>query len=67
MAEAIRTEESDPDDWLRLEVTFQDLWHAHWALWQLGTGAEALSPPALRTSLYVRTKVIADRYQDSAP
>lgn len=67
MAEAIRAEEPDPDNWLRLEVTFQDLWHAQWALWQLGTSAEALSPHALRTSLYERAKVIVDRYQDSAP
>lgn len=67
MAEAVRAEAPGSDDWLHLEVTFQDLWHAQWALWQLGTGAEALSPQDLRTSLYERAIVIVDRYQDSAP
>ena len=50
--------------WLRLEVTFQDLWHAEWALWQLGTAAEALAPEELRTSLHHRAAALADRYCD---
>lgn len=43
---AVRAEvpESDGDGWLRLEVTFQDMRHAQWALWQLGTDGEALAP-----------------------
>jgi hypothetical protein len=41
---AIRTEETDVDGWLRLEVTFQDSRHAEWALWRLATDAEALAP-----------------------
>jgi predicted DNA-binding transcriptional regulator YafY len=65
-AVAVRAEEPDADGWLRLEVTFQDLWHAEWALWQLGTNAEALSPRSLRTSLRDRAAAIAARYEESA-
>lgn len=39
-AVAVRAEEPDDDGWLRLEVTFQDAWHAEWALWQFSTDAE---------------------------
>ncbi len=47
-AVAVRAEEPEADGWLRLEVTFQDSWHAEWALWQLGPDAEALAPQSLR-------------------
>lgn len=60
---AVRVEEPDEEGWLRLEVTFQDLRHAVWALWQLGAGAEALSPQSLRTSLHDRATAIANRYE----
>ena len=63
---AVRTEEPDADGWLRLEVTFQDSRHAEWALWQLGTDAEALAPPSLRTSLRDRAAAIATRYGESS-
>ena len=66
MAEAVRAEEPEPDGLLRLEVTFQDLWHAEWALWQLGTNAEALAPPELRASLHARADAVADRYRGTA-
>lgn len=59
---AVRAEEPDADGWLRLEVTFQDARHAEWALWQLGTDAEALAPQSLRTSLRNRAAAIATRY-----
>lgn len=61
---AILAEEADEDGWLRLEVTFQDSRHAEWALWQLSTDAEALSPPSLRTALRDRADAIATRYGD---
>jgi predicted DNA-binding transcriptional regulator YafY len=61
-AVAVRAAAPDTDGWLRLEVTFQDLWHAEWALWQLGTDAEALTPQALRTALRDRAAAIAARY-----
>ncbi|WP_067864432.1 helix-turn-helix transcriptional regulator [Nocardia shimofusensis] len=60
----IRTEELDAEGRLRLEVTFQDSRHAEWALWQLGTDAEALAPLSLRTSLRERATAIADRYRE---
>ncbi len=60
---AVRAEETDPDGWLRLEVTFQDRRHAEWALWQLATNAEALAPQSLRTALRDRAAAIAARYE----
>ncbi|MFH9819307.1 helix-turn-helix transcriptional regulator [Streptomyces sp. NPDC017230] len=62
---AVRAEEPDEDGWLRLEATFQDSRHAEWALWQLGTDAEALAPRSLRASLRDRAAAIAARYGDS--
>jgi predicted DNA-binding transcriptional regulator YafY len=61
-AVAVRAEEPDADGWLRLEVTFQDAWHAEWALWQLGMGAEALAPESLRAALRGRAAALAARY-----
>ncbi|MGW7684795.1 helix-turn-helix transcriptional regulator [Kribbella sp. NPDC054772] len=63
-AVAVRAEEPDTDGWLRLEVTFQDAWHAEWALWQLGTSAEAVAPQSLRTALHQRAAAMATRYAD---
>ncbi|MFJ7334265.1 helix-turn-helix transcriptional regulator [Streptomyces sp. NPDC101110] len=63
-AVAVRATERDPDGRLRLEVTFEDLRHAEWALWQLGTDAEALSPPALRIRLRDRAAEMAARYAE---
>ncbi|MFJ5776384.1 helix-turn-helix transcriptional regulator [Streptomyces sp. NPDC093094] len=62
---AVLAEVPDADGWLRLEVTFQDSRHAEWALWQLGTDAEALAPQSLRTSLRSRAAAIAARYDDT--
>ncbi|MFJ3922243.1 helix-turn-helix transcriptional regulator [Streptomyces sp. NPDC090022] len=61
---AVRAEEPDADGRLRLEVTFQDVRHAEWALWQLGMDAEALTPRSLRASLRERAAALAARYQD---
>ncbi|MFD7396902.1 helix-turn-helix transcriptional regulator [Streptomyces virginiae] len=61
---AVRAEEPDPDGRLRLELTFQDSRHAEWALWQLGTDAEALAPQSLRTSLRDRAAAFAARYAE---
>ncbi|WP_410671614.1 helix-turn-helix transcriptional regulator [Amycolatopsis sp. cmx-4-68] len=65
-AVAVRAAEPGADGWLRVEVTFQDLRHAEWALWQLGPDVEALGPAALRTSLRDRATAIATRYGDPA-
>ncbi|HEU4328974.1 MAG TPA: WYL domain-containing protein [Roseiflexaceae bacterium] len=59
---AVHAEEADSDGWLRLEVTFQDARHAEWALWQLATDAEALTPQWLRNSLRSRAAALAVRY-----
>ncbi|MGW7068182.1 helix-turn-helix transcriptional regulator [Streptomyces sp. NPDC054855] len=64
---AVRAEEPEAGGWLRLEVTFQDSRHAEWALWQLGTDAEALSPKSLRIALRDRAATIADRYAGPPP
>ncbi len=58
----VRTEEPGEDGWLTAEATFQDAWHAEWALWQLATNAEALAPRWLRTTLRDRAAAIATRY-----
>lgn len=62
---AVRSEEVDSYGWIRLEVTFQDARHAEWALWQLGTDAEALAPQWLRTALRDRAVAIATCYEAS--
>ncbi|GAB7038029.1 MULTISPECIES: helix-turn-helix transcriptional regulator [Catenuloplanes] len=62
-AVAVRAELPGPDGWPHLELTYQDAWHAEWALWQFGTHAEALSPPSLRTALHTRATTIASRYE----
>jgi predicted DNA-binding transcriptional regulator YafY len=63
---AVRAEEADADGWLSLEVTFQDPRHAEWALWQLATNAEAVTPQWLRTSLRNRAAAIATCYAVSS-
>ncbi|WP_328952579.1 helix-turn-helix transcriptional regulator [Kitasatospora purpeofusca] len=59
---AVIAEQADVDGRLRLEVTFQDPRHAEWAVWQLGTNAEALAPQWLRDSLRDRAAAIATCY-----
>ncbi|MEV4892213.1 WYL domain-containing protein [Nonomuraea sp. NPDC055795] len=63
---AVLSEESGADGRLLMEVTFQDRRHAEWALWQLTTSAEALSPQWLRDALRERATAIAARYGTSA-
>jgi hypothetical protein len=48
---------------MRFQATFQDRRHAEWALWQLASHAEALSPPWLRAALLDRAQGIAARYE----
>jgi predicted DNA-binding transcriptional regulator YafY len=65
-AVAVRAAAPDPDGRLRLEVTYQDLRHAEWALWQLGTDAEVVAPGTLRSSLRDRAAAIASLYGDAS-
>lgn len=62
---AVRAERPDEDGWALLEVSFQDLRHALWATWQLGTTVEVLHPTALRTALRDRAAALADRYAEA--
>ncbi|MFJ9891245.1 helix-turn-helix transcriptional regulator [Streptomyces sp. NPDC091287] len=59
---AVRAEDPGTDGWPRLEVTFQDARHAEWALWRLGTDAEALAPQSLRSALRDLAITLAARY-----
>lgn len=60
---AVLAEMPEPDGWIRLEATFEDLRHAEWAIWQLDTATEVLSPEKLRTSLRERAETIVDSYR----
>ncbi|MFD8405103.1 helix-turn-helix transcriptional regulator [Streptomyces anulatus] len=64
---AVRAEDPDTDGWPRLEVTFQDARHAEWALWRLGTDAEALAPRSLRSALRERAATLAACYAAADP
>lgn len=66
MARAVRAEVPQADGWVRLDVTFEDLRHAVWAIWQLDTGAEVLAPEELRSALHGRAMALAARYEDRA-
>lgn len=59
---AVLAEDVEPDGRLRLEVAFQDARHAEWAVWQLATDAEALTPEWLRTALRDRAAALAAHY-----
>ena len=59
---AVRLEEPEQGDWIRLDVTFEDLRHAVWAVWQLDTDAEVLVPEALRVALRDRASLLVNRY-----
>ena len=62
-ARAIRVEEPEPDGWLRLDVAFEDLRHAVWAVWQLDIDAQVISPETLREALTERARQVAALYQ----
>lgn len=62
-ARGVRGEESDLDGWVRLEVTYDDLRHATWALWRLGTDAEVMVPAAVRSALRERAEALVARYE----
>ncbi|QSB04618.1 helix-turn-helix transcriptional regulator [Natronoglycomyces albus] len=64
-ARAVRAQEREADGWVRLEVTFEDLRHAVWALWQLDTDAEVLAPDSLRSALRDRAAALVFRYEGS--
>ena len=61
-ARALRAEESEPDGWVRLDIIFEDLRHAVWAIWQLGADAEVITPQALRDALADRARHLTALY-----
>lgn len=61
-ARAVRSEEPEDDGWVRLDVSFEDLRHAVWAIWQLDTAAEVLAPDSLRAALRTRVATLVARY-----
>ncbi|WP_067658409.1 helix-turn-helix transcriptional regulator [Nocardia harenae] len=61
---AVRAEHLDADGFLVLDLTFQDLRHAEWALWQLAADADVVAPRSLRAALASRAAAMAARYGD---
>ncbi len=62
MTREVRAENPEPHGWVRLDVTFEDERHAVWAVWQLGTAAEVLSPESLRHALRRHAAELVSRY-----
>ncbi|WP_353649171.1 YafY family protein [Nakamurella sp. A5-74] len=63
---AVRVGEPTMDGTVRLEVTFQDIEHAEWALWQVVDDVEVLAPESLRAHLRDRANRIAARHSSPA-
>jgi predicted DNA-binding transcriptional regulator YafY len=61
-ARAVRAQVQDVDGWVRLDLTFEDLRHAVWAIWQLDTAVEVLAPDSLRAAICRRADVLVARY-----
>ncbi|WP_018155873.1 helix-turn-helix transcriptional regulator [Demetria terragena] len=62
LVRSVRSEKPEGDGWVRLVVTFEDLRHATWAIWQLGTGVEVIKPEAVRAALHQRAAILLARY-----
>lgn len=60
---SLENEQEAEGEWSSFEVTFNDLAHAVWAVWQLDTDAEVESPEDLRDSLRKRAESLERRYQ----
>ncbi|MDO5051842.1 MAG: WYL domain-containing protein [Pseudoclavibacter sp.] len=63
-AAALCSERAQEDGRLRLELLFQDLHHAEWAVWRLAEPAEALEPRELREALTRRAARLVARHSD---
>lgn len=62
-ARGVRSDETLGDGWSRVDVMFEDLRHAVWAVWQLDTDAEVLAPDGVRAALRERAETLAARYR----
>lgn len=60
---AVRAEAPEPDGWIRLDVTFDDLRHAVWAVWRLDTDADVLAPDSVRDAILARADALTTRYR----
>ncbi len=58
-------EGTEPDGRLLLQLAFDDLRHAVWALWPLDTDAEVLEPEIVRRALAERAAELVRRYGDA--
>jgi predicted DNA-binding transcriptional regulator YafY len=67
MVRAVRSIEVGPGGVVRADVTFDDLRHAVWAIWRLGTGAHVHTPESLRTALRDRATSLAEQYRSASP
>jgi len=59
---AVRTGGPETGERVRVEVTFQDMQHAEWALWQLAEDVEVVAPSSLRARLRDRASAISARH-----
>lgn len=62
---AVRAATPEHDGWARLDVTWPDVEHAEFALWQLGADARAVEPTWLRERMRTRGAQIAEHYGSS--
>ncbi len=62
LSRAVRAVDRDADGWERLDLAFEDVRHAVWAVWQLDTDAEVLAPDAVRAALRDRARALVGRY-----
>ena len=66
MARAVRAERLEPDGRVHLEVVFDDLRHAVWAIWRLRMSSEVLAPAELRAAIAERAAALTERYRHPA-
>lgn len=62
-ARSAHVEHEEPDGWIRVEVMFDDLRHAIWAVWRLGADAEVVAPQAARDAMAELAESLAARYR----
>lgn len=63
-ARAVTSERAASGGRTRLDLEFEDLRHAVWAVWPFGTDAYVLAPPTLRAAISDRAAELAAAYQD---
>lgn len=64
-ARAVTADWPERDGCRRLELVYDDIRHAQWALWQLDLAAEVIEPATLRKAMAERALTLAQRYAES--